>query len=71
MCMDKIRTKEIRIQTCILCTVTTMSYRHCREMELSLFPELVENVFAFSTDFDLTMYNLACGKKGPLEEKVL
>lgn len=38
---------------------------------MDLLPELVDFVLEFVDDFDLTMYNLARNKKGPLSGRVL
>lgn len=38
---------------------------------MDLLPELIDHAFKFGDDFDLTMYNLACNKEGPLEARVL
>lgn len=38
---------------------------------MELCRDLVETIFSFSTDFELTLYNMACGEEGPLAKEVL
>lgn len=38
---------------------------------MNLLPELVDLTLEFTDDFDVTMYNLACNKEGPLDGRVL